>query len=113
MVEVDIYINDRLVHTPRGDGVIIGTPLVDRIPLEHWSSTVVPDVDCLIVKPLNEIAFPAEFALPGNAHIRLEADSNRETDVRLTVDGLSPVRLDDGDELDYHAVSSTGALGLF
>ena len=55
-----------------------------------------PDVDCIIVKLLNEYSFSSRtIILPGNAHIRLKLDSNRETDVRLTVDGLI-VRLDDG-----------------
>ena len=101
MVEVDIYINDRLVHTPRGDGVIIGTPTGSTAYLlSTGAPLVVPDVDCLIVKPLNEYSFSSRtIILPGNANIRLKLDSNRETDVRLTVDGLSPVRLDDGDEL--------------
>ena len=56
MVEVDIHVNDRLVHTPRGDGVIIGTPTGSTAYLlSTGAPLVVPDVDCIIVKGLNDL----------------------------------------------------------
>ena len=67
MVEVDIYINDRLVQH-HGEMVLSLEPHgVDCIPIKI--PLVATDVDCLIVKPLNEYSFSSRtIILPGNEY---------------------------------------------
>ncbi|MEE2786725.1 MAG: NAD(+)/NADH kinase [Myxococcota bacterium] len=115
MVEVDIDVNDRRVHTPRGDGVIIGTPTGSTAYLlSTGAPLVVPDVDCIIVKPLNEYSFSSRtIILPGNAHIRLKLNSQRETDVRFSVDGLQPIPLSDRAELTISRSAQPARLVCF
>lgn len=101
MVTVAIKINGHLVHTPRGDGVIVGTPTgTTAYLLSTGAPIVTPDVDCIIVKPLNEYSFSSRsIILPGNVEVELTVMADRESDIRLIVDGHTRVALEAGDVL--------------
>lgn len=102
MIEVGVHIDGRLVHTPRGDGVIVGTPTGSTAYLMSTGAPiVVPDVDCIVVNPLNEYSFSSRsIILPGSSHIRLTVDAGRETEVGLAIDGDTRVPLTDGDSVE-------------
>ena len=91
MIEVATFINGRLVHTPRGDGIIVGTPTGSTAYLMSTGAPlVVPDVDCLVVKPLNEYSISSRtIILPGDS-CTIASDFGRETDVMMVIDGAQP-----------------------
>ena len=61
---------------------------------------VVPDVDCIILKPLNEYSISSRtIILAGGVKLRFQVDFGRETDVSMVIDGASRIRLEDGDQI--------------
>lgn len=102
MIEVQVHIDGRLVRTPRGDGVIVGTPTGSTAYLMSTGAPiVVPDVDCIVLNPLNEYSFSSRsIILPGSSHIRLTVDAGRETDVGIAIDGETRIPLKDGDSVE-------------
>lgn len=115
MVEVATYINDRLIHTPRGDGVIVGTPTGSTAYLlSTGAPLVVPDVDCIVLKPLNEYSITSRtIILAGSAQIRLELDFGREKDVALVIDGSKRIKLADGDSIEIKRSATPARLVCF
>ncbi len=89
MVEVGISVNGRLVHTSRGDGLIVGTPTGSTAYLlSTGAPLVVPDVDCIIVNPLNEYSMSSRAViLNGSADIEVSVRQAREGDLGMVVDG--------------------------
>ncbi len=102
MIEVHVSIDGRLIQSPRGDGVIVGTPTGSTAYLMSTGAPiVVPDVDCIVLNPLNEYSFSSRcIILPGTTQIRLEVDAGRETDVSLAMDGDTVIPLSDGDSIE-------------
>jgi NAD+ kinase len=102
MIEVQVHIDGRLIHTPRGDGVIVGTPTGSTAYLlSTGAPIVVPDVDCIVLNPLNEYSFSSRsIILPGSSHIRLTVDACRESDVGIAIDGDTRIPLSDGDSIE-------------
>ncbi|MGC6418485.1 MAG: NAD(+)/NADH kinase [Bradymonadia bacterium] len=115
MIEVATFINGRLVHTPRGDGIIVGTPTGSTAYLMSTGAPlVVPDVDCLVVKPLNEYSISSRtIILPGETHVRLRVDFGRETDVMMVIDGAQQVSLEDGAEIEIRRSETPARLVCF
>ena len=101
MIEIGMHINGRLVHTPRGDGVIVGTPTGSTAYLlSTGAPLVVPDVDCIVLQPLNEYSFSSRaIILPGSAEVRLAVNFGREKQVSMVVDGMPQVSISDGDDI--------------
>ena len=101
MTSTAIRVNGRHIHSPRGDGVIVGTPTgTTAYLLSTGAPLITPDVDCIVVKPLNEYSFSSRsIILPGSAKVELELEPERETDVRLIVDGRERKRLKPGDKV--------------
>ncbi len=99
MVEVAININGRKVHQPRGDGLIVGTPTGSTgYLLSTGAPIVVPDVDCILVKPLNEYSFSQRsIIVPGSARIEVTVLPGREPDIGLVVDGGERIPVAPGD----------------
>ena len=53
---------------------------------------VVPEVDCMIVNPLNEYSFSSRpVILPGDAEVYLEVTPSRDTAVSVSVDGRAQI----------------------
>ncbi len=101
MVSVGIRINGRLVHTPRGDGVIVGTPTGSTAYLLSTGAPIVtPDVDCIVLKPLNEYSFSSRsIILPGSAEVLLRVEQGREGDMGISIDGGERQPVSIGDEI--------------
>ncbi len=102
MVSVRIEVNGRTVHTARGDGVIVGTPTGSTAYLLSVGAPLVtPDVDCIILKPLNEYSFSSRtIILPGSAELKLYIEGGEEGDIFLVADGGDLVEAAVGDTLE-------------
>lgn len=89
MIEVGVTINGRRVLNPRGDGIIVGTPTGSTAYLlSTGAPVVVPNVDCIVLKPLNEYSFSSRsIILPGHARVELVVDTGRDRDVAAAIDG--------------------------
>ncbi len=115
MVEVGITINDRTVHHPRGDGVIVGTPTGSTAYLMSTGAPLVePNVDCIVLKPLNEYSFSSRtIILPGSSRIRLTVTAARTRDVAIAIDGRVQLPLGEGDTVDISRSPQTARLVCF
>jgi len=115
MIEVATFINDRLVHSPRGDGIIVGTPTGSTAYLlSTGAPLVVPDVDCIVLKPLNEYSISSRtIILAGSVRLRFEVDFGRETDVFMVIDGAHRIRLEDGDSIEITRSEAPARLVCF
>lgn len=115
LVAVSVTINGKRVHTPRGDGIIVGTATGSTAYLMSTGAPVVsPEVDCIIVQPLNEYSFSSRgLILPGTAEVRLKVEPSRETDIIMSVDGGEVVKLETGDEVVLSRSSSPVRLVYF
>jgi len=89
MIKVEVLVNGRTIHTPRADGVIVGTPTGSTAYLlSTGAPIVVPDVDCIMLAPLNEYRFSSRtIIVPGCTKLELKLDPDREKDVGLSIDG--------------------------
>ena len=99
MVEVGISVNGRLVHTSRGDGLIVGTPTGSTAYLlSTGAPLVVPDVDCIIVNPLNEYSMSSRTVImSGSAEIEVSVRQARVNDLGMVVDGGPRMPVNVGD----------------
>lgn len=115
MIEVGVTINDRRVLNPRGDGVIVGTPTGSTAYLMSTGAPlVVPDVDCIVLKPLNEYSFSSRsIILPGHARIRLQVDAGRERDVAAAIDGRVRLPLSHGQTIEISRSEQPAQLVCF
>jgi len=115
MVVVGMSINDRLVHTPRGDGVIVGTPTGSTAYLLSTGAPLVtPDVDCILLRPLNEYSFSSRtIILPGSAVVRLEVQSGREDDIGISIDGRDRLEVEPGDVITARRSDTPARLVYF
>lgn len=115
MIEVGIRINGRHVHTPRGDGVIIGTPTGSTAYLLSTGAPIVtPDVDCIIAQPLNEYSFASRSIIaPGSASVSLEVEAGRAGDIGLAIDGGERVPLAVGDVVEMQRSPKPARLVYF
>lgn len=98
MVTVGIDVNGRRVHSPRGDGVIVGTPTGSTAYLMSAGAPLVtPDVDCIIIKALNEYSFSSRsIIVPGQAAVELALEQSRDTDVSVIIDGMTRLPISNG-----------------
>lgn len=115
MIEIDITINGRLVHSPRGDGLIVGTPTGSTAYLlSTGAPLVVPDVDCFICKPLNEYSFSSRsIILPGSSTVRLDVRAGPEQEVGAQIDGGPMIPLADGAVLEVSRSATPARLVCF
>jgi len=101
MIAVKISVDGRSVHRARGDGVIVGTPTGSTAYLMSTGAPiVVPDVDCMIIKPLNEYSISSRsLIVGGSSRVTLDIEPDREDEIGLAVDGGDRVRVDIGDSI--------------
>jgi len=103
MVSLSLSINGRNIHTPRGDGLIVGTPTGSTAYLLSTGAPIVtPDVDCILVQPLNEYSFSSRsIVLPGSARVGVTVEpGNRDDGVILVNDGGDALPLVAGDHVE-------------
>ena len=116
MIPVAISINGQLVHAFRGDGIIVGTPTGSTgYLLSTGAPVVTPDVDCIVINPLNEYSFSSRpIVVPGAAQIRLKIEKrSRENDIMLVADGADRVGVDPGDVVEVVASDEPARLVFF
>lgn len=115
MIEVGVTINGRRVLNPRGDGIIVGTPTGSTAYLMSTGAPlVVPDVDCIVLKPLNEYSFSSRsIILPGQARIRLQVDTGRDEDVAAAIDGRVRVPIGHGETIEISRSEEPARLVCF
>ncbi|MCK6573629.1 NAD(+)/NADH kinase [Myxococcota bacterium] len=102
MIQVTLRVNGQEVSRPRGDGIIVGTPTGSTAYLlSTGAPLVMPNVDCINVKPLNEYSFSSRsIILPGSARIDVEVGTElRGGEVLLVCDGNHVVRVTPGDAI--------------
>jgi NAD+ kinase len=102
MVVVEIWVDGNLVHTIRGDGVIVGSPTGSTSYLmSTGASIVMPTVDAIIIGGINEHRFASRsLVLSGKSTVKLRVhESTRETDLFASHDGRDRTDLVPGDEL--------------
>ncbi len=102
MIQIGIQVNGQPVSNPRGDGVIVGTPTGSTAYLlSTGAPLIMPNVDCINVKPLNEYSFSSRsMILPGSARVDLQvADEIRGGEILLVCDGNHVVRVTPGDAI--------------
>jgi NAD+ kinase len=100
MVQVGVTVNGATTHKPRGDGLIVGTPTGSTgYLLSTGAPVITPDVDCIILKPLNEYSFSSRsLIMPGSAQVELQVELERkEQEVLAVVDGKPAARIAHGD----------------
>ena len=97
MIEVEVAVNGTRISRPRGDGLIVGTPTGSTAYLMSTGAPIVtPEVDCMIINPLNEYSFSSRpIILPGSADVELTIHLTRDTTVSVCVDGRAPRVLDE------------------
>lgn len=83
LVTVDVVIDGHLVHTVRGDGVVLGTPTGSTAYLLSTGSPIVmPSVECFILAGINEHSFSSRpLVIDPCSEVRLrvhEATGRRE-----------------------------------
>jgi len=115
MIVVEIEINERFIHAPRGDGVILGTPTGSTAYLlSTGAPLVVPDADCMILKPLNEYKFSSRsVVVSGDTRVRLTVREERESALTMCVDGGEVIPLADGAIIDVRRSPTPARLVCF
>ncbi len=103
MIQVSVEINGHPVQLFRGDGVIVGTPTGSTAYLMSAGAPLVtPDVDCIILKALNEYSIRSQaFVLPGSAQVELKINFQRvrRGDVQFIADGVPHCNIRSGEQI--------------
>jgi len=116
LISVELYVDDALIHTIRGDGAIIGTPTGSTsYLLATGSSIVAPEVQCIIVNGINEYRFASRsLILPPDSHIRLRLNEyTRETEIFVSHDGRDKLMAEVGDEIFIRKAEEPARLIFF
>lgn len=97
VVDLDVVVDGGRLLDIYGDGVIIATQSGSTAySLSAGGPIVDPDLDCLLVTPINPIGLPIPSVLfPTSA--RIEVKVKKGVDVSLVVDGQENLSLDIGD----------------
>ena len=115
MNELTLSVDQRYIHTTRGDGLIVGTPTGSTAYLMSAGAPLVtPGVSCIIANPLNEYRFSSRaIILPGEAELRVSVQHCRPKDLMMIIDGEPPHMLDRGDEVIIDRAKSPTLLVAF
>jgi NAD+ kinase len=103
MIQVGVEVDGCETHKPRGDGVIVGTPTGSTAYLLSTGAPVIkPDVDCIILKPLNEYSFGSRsLIMPGSSKLTLHVElERRDQEVLLVIDGKHKANVTSGDVIE-------------
>lgn len=116
MIQVAVSVGGAATHSPRGDGVIVGTPTGSTAYLLSTGAPVVtPEVDCIILKPLNEYSLSSRsLILPGSAELTLRVETERrQQEVLLVIDGKRQGEVAHGDVIEVRRSSVPARLVYF
>lgn len=111
LTSVDIFIDNDKLTTSNADGVIFATPTGSTAySLSAGGSIVHPLVPCIILTPIcpRSLSF-RPLILPVTSHIMVRlSEKNRNSNIRLTIDGIPQRDLEPGDQI--HIVSEHGTI---
>jgi len=116
MISVEIHVDDVLVHTIRGDGVIVGTPTGSTSYLmSTGASIVMPTVDVMILSGINEYRFSSRsLVVDGGSTVRLRVmPETREHEIFASHDGQDKTPLAIGDQITVRRAEKKARLIFF
>jgi NAD+ kinase len=101
MISVEAKINGHLAYTSRGDGIIVGTPTGSTAYLMSTGAPLVmPNVNCLIINPLNEYRFGSRAMIaPGEAEIKISVSEAYQNDMAMVIDGSNKIPVNINEEI--------------
>lgn len=96
VVDLAILVNDQKFLEITGDGVIVATPTGSTAySLSAGGPLVDPEVDCLLVTPINAVGLPIPSVVLSADDV-IEIDVTQGDDVSLIVDGQEHVKVQEG-----------------
>lgn len=111
LILLDIYIDSEFVTTTTSDGIIFASPTGSTAySLSAGGSITHPLVPCILLTPVcpRSLSF-RPLILPSTSHIMIRLpDTNRNGEIKLTIDGIPQQDLRPGDEI--HVVSEDGTI---
>jgi NAD+ kinase len=99
LITYSIFINDNFVDEYSGDGIIVSSPTGSTAySLSAGGPIVAPDIEVLLITPVCPHTLHSRSILVSNKDlVKIELDACCKTDVILTVDGQSGIKLNPGD----------------
>lgn len=108
---MDIFIDNTHLTTTTADGLVFATPTGSTAySLSSGGSIVHPLVQCILLSPIcpRSLSF-RPLILPSISHVMIKMlEKNRNTSIKLSIDGIPQQDLHPGDEI--HVVSENGTI---
>lgn len=102
VINLELYIDEKKVYNLRGDGIIISTPTGSTAySLAAGGPVVSPELDLLVVTPLNPHSLHSRSLILGKTTIKIRS-VRKGREVILTADGQLSSRLQPGTEVKIH-----------
>jgi len=101
MVELETYIDDRLVHRQRSDGLIVATPTgTTAYALSAGGPIIYPTLNAITILPICPHTMSTRpIVVDGDSQIEIVVVDSNSDDVRVTCDGQVPFQLNNGDRI--------------
>jgi NAD+ kinase len=99
LITYSIFINDNFVDEYSGDGIIVCSPTGSTAySLSAGGPIVAPDVEVLLITPVCPHTLHSRSILVSNKDlVKIVLDTSCKTDVILTVDGQTGIKINPGD----------------
>jgi NAD+ kinase len=99
LITYSIFINDNFVDEYSGDGIIVCSPTGSTAySLSAGGPIVAPDVEVLLITPVCPHTLHSRSILVSNNDlVKIVLDTSCRTDVILTVDGQTGIKINPGD----------------
>ncbi|MDF2889659.1 MAG: nadK [Clostridia bacterium] len=99
LITYSIFINDNFVDVYSGDGIIVSSPTGSTAySLSAGGPIVAPDVEVLLITPVCPHTLHSRSILVSNKDlVKIELGCNSKTDIILTVDGQTGIKINPGD----------------
>ena len=101
LITYSIFINDNFVDEYSGDGIIVCSPTGSTAySLSAGGPIVSPDVEVLLITPICPHTLHSRSILVSNKDlVKIDIDALCKTDVILTVDGQTGIKINPGDKV--------------
>lgn len=101
MISLSAHIDGHLAYSTRGDGLIVGTPTGSTAYLMSTGAPLVmPNVNCLIINPLNEYRFGSRaMVAPGEAVVKVLVQEAYLGDMAMVIDGGAKIPVEINEEI--------------
>jgi NAD+ kinase len=99
LITYSIFINDNFVDVYSGDGIIVSSPTGSTAySLSAGGPIVAPDVEVLLITPVCPHTLHSRSILVSNKDlVKIELGCSSKTDIILTVDGQTGIKINPGD----------------